>query len=688
MLKNEIKLAEDKLASSGLTMEDAKQLSIVPLASAQVPKLHSKFPALPCLKINYLGTDKKPLLDQPKGDPFYRLRFLESAIGFAELAGKKPLRYVQAPNTRPVAYFPANYEWQPMIKDASRTLIITEGELKAAKACKEGFATIGLGGVYNWRSYKLGITWLDSLNCINWVRRKVHICFDSDYTTNPQVCYALKELADELQARGAFVNLVTLPEIEGFKKTGLDDFLTFGGSSANESFEQMLVGAEPLGLAQPLWSLNERYVYVRDPGLIIDQQSRFKTAPGAFKEHLEATANYQERALEKNGELSFKPVSAACAWLCWPLRAEATKLTYQPGAERFVMLPDVTYYNIWPGWGVTPSKGDVTPFLKLVDHLFTNAEQEAKDWFLRWCAYPLQFPGAKLFSSAVFHGIKHGTGKSLIGYTLGDIYGKNFAEIGQNDLHGSFNEWAEGKQFILGDDVTGSNKRQDADFLKKMITQRELRVNAKYIPSYVVPDCINYFFTANHPDSFFLEDDDRRFFIHEVQVLPLPEKFYLDYKKWLDAGGASALFHWFLNLDLKSWNPAAPAFKTAAKERMINNVRSDLAGWVRNLQAVPDHVLKVGEIVVPKDLFTNKELLQFYDPEGRTGCTANGLGRELARAGIQQVCAGKPIRLPDGSQSRYYALRNMEHWLAANSAAVVEHLTGKNSKKVEKKRKY
>ena len=203
-----------------------------------------------------------------------------------------------------------------------------------------------------------------------------------------------------------------------------------------------------------------------------------------------------------------------------------------------------------------------------------------------------------------------------------------------------------------------------------------------------MPDCINYFFTANHPDSFFLEDDDRRFFILEVQVQPLPEKFYLDYKKWLDKGGAAALFHYLLHLDLNGWNPAAPAFKTAAKERMINNVRSDLAGWVRNLQAVPDHVLKVGEIVVKKDLFTNKELLQFYDPEGRTGCTANGLGRELARAGVQQVCGGRPIRLPDGSQNRYYALRNIETWAKANSAAAIEHLSGKIVKQEAKKRKY
>jgi hypothetical protein len=226
----------------------------------------------------------------------------------------------------------------------------------------------------------------------------------------------------------------------------------------------------------------------------------------------------------------------------------------------------------------------------------------------------------------------------------------------------------------MGDDVTGSNKRQDADFLKKLITQRELRVNGKYVPSYVVPDCINYFFTANHPDSFFLEDDDRRFFIHEVQVGPMDEAFYMEYDLWLDTGGSAAVFNYLLNLDLGDFNPAAPAFKTMAKERMIANVQSDLAGWVRSLMASPDYALRVGDVVIDKDLFTSKELLQFYDPTGKTGTTANGLGRELARAGVRQICGGKPIRLHDGSQGRYYAVRNTDKWLTETAQAAIKHL--------------
>jgi hypothetical protein len=349
-------------------------------------------------------------------------------------------------------------------------------------------------------------------------------------------------------------------------------------------------------------------------------------------------------------------------------------MTYQPGRARFVNA-DVLLFNTWPGWGVEPSAGDPGMFVRLVDHLFEGSEPGAKEWFLRWCACPLQHPGVKMFSSALLHGIKHGTGKSLVGYTLGRIYGQNFTEISSADLHGAFNDWAEAKQFVMGDDITGSNKRSDNDLIKKMITQRELRVNAKYVPAYVVPDCINYYFTANHPDALFLEDDDRRHFIHEVTVGALEEEFYVEYDLWLDTGGAAAVFDYLLKLDLGDFNPAAPAFKTLAKERMMVGGQSDLAGWVRGVKENPDQWLSVGQVPIKKDLFTSRELLTLYDPDGRTGTTANGLGRELARAGIRHVADGKPLRLPDGTQARYYALRNAERWQKAKPAECTQHLT-------------
>lgn len=685
--KKSLGLAGSKLEESGLDMDDAKVLGIKVLGAQATNKLSTTFKALSSLQINYYDPVGKPLTDWPGGGPFYRIRYLEFGTDFTSLTEEKPQRYTQPPNTAPVAYYPKNFDgWAELCLDTNQPLIITEGELKSAKACKEGFPTLGLGGVYNWRSNRLGIDWLPSLDPIKWVRRHVYICFDSDYKTNPMVCSALRNFAEELQRRGAFVHIVSLPQLPKQDKVGLDDFLVHAGSSSVSQFEDLLSESEPLGLSAPLWEMNDSFVYVRNPGIIVDRRDmENKISPAAFKDHLCSTQNYQERQLKPDGSISYKTVSAAATWLRWPLRVEVSKLTYKPGKESFVEHGESLLFNTWPGWGVQPKKGDVTPFKDLIDHLFKGSEPKAKEWFMRWLAYPLQYPGVKMYSSAVVHGIKHGTGKSLIGYTLGRIYGDNFAELNSSDLTNRFNEWAESKQFALGDDITGSNKRADADYLKKMITQERLRLNPKHIRSYVVPDCINYYFTSNQPDAFFLEDDDRRFFIHEVIGGPLPEEFYVEYDLWLDSGGSAAVFDYLLNLDLDSFNPAAPAYRTSAKDRMINTGRSDLASWVRQLIAVPDHTLVIGSVTETRDLLTSKELLAFYDPEGRTGTTANGLARELNRAGVRQVVDGQPIRLSSGNQARYYAVRNPEKWLSASPKAIAEYLDSELSPKKTKK---
>lgn len=669
-------LFEAKLASSGLDLDDATELGMYPTDPAATASLSKGFDAKPGLVIPYFDALGGPRPDVPGAAQFMRVRYLGEAATFRDATKGETLRYTQPVGTINPVYLPRITDWGDILPDASCPVIITEGELKAAAACKLGFPTIGLGGVWNFRAIQYGYTLLPDLAEFEWLRRQVYIMFDSDAGKNQQVMAAAEELAKELGQHGAFIHLAWLPEVLGNGvKVGLDDFIVHEGEAAEEKLTVLLHDADAVGIVKPLLDLNERYVYVSDPGLIIDQRTQAKHKPAALREHLEATKTSFVRKPGKTGDdkrPQYDRVAAGAEWLRWPLRNEVERITYMPGKGRFIVNGH-RLYNTWDGWGIEPAKGDVAPFVKLIDHLFTRAEAEAKTWFLRWLAYPLQYPGVKMYSSAAIHGRRHGTGKSLVGYTMGRIYGKNFTGIKQDDLHGNFNEWAERKQFVLGDDVTGSNKREDADVLKKLITQEMMRVNPKYVPSYEVPDCINYFFSSNQPDAFFLEDDDRRFFIHEVLVGPLDEQFYVDYGLWLDSGGSAAVFDWLLHLDLGDFNPAAPALMTDAKRRMISDVRSDLGSWARRLLEDPDSVLRVGDVVVRKELFTNKELLQFYDPTGHTGTTANGLGRELRRAGVIQVLAGQPVRSKFGLD-RYYAIRRGSYWESAKADEVVRHI--------------
>jgi len=666
-------LGIQKLISSGLDEEDAKKLGITCLSAPATAKLHTSFNEVPALHLPYFDPLGRPLSPFPEWPQFYRLRYLKELKDFKATAkGKKPQRYTQLPGSGTCAYFPKNFSWGPVLSSED-SIIITEGEFKAAKACKHGYPTIGLGGVYNFQSKALDVPLLPELARINWVKRKAYLIYDSDFKTNPNVCDALNLLAEKLFQRGALPHLVPLPNIlDADKKTGLDDWLV--ANPADKLKDLIQDNAQPLTLARELLELNETVIYIKDPGLIVAKDQ--KMSIGQFKDLVYANIPVTEKTVKPNGEVSHVPAAAGPAWIRWPLRREARALTYRPGSPRYT---DDHLYNTWPGWGCEPKKGSVQPFLKLIDHLFTGAPLEEKRWFLQWCAYPIQRPGTKLFSSVVMHGILHGTGKSMVGYSLKRIYGKNFAEIKQSDLHSSFNEWAENKQFVLGDDISGSDRRQDADILKKMITQQEFRLNKKHIPSYEVPDCINYYWTSNQPDSFFLEDHDRRFFIHEVpsRAGVLSEEFYTNYRTWLDEAGGPAIFDFLQRYDCTSFNPAAPAMRTMAKERMTEDVRSDLGSWVRYLRDDPDITLRLGQIALKGDLWSNKELLGLYDPSSSTRTTAHTLGRELRRAGFEQVLEGVPIKTSQ-TQDRYYIVRNHAKWRKASRAQIIAHLETKH----------
>ena len=221
---------------------------------------------------------------------------------------------------------------------------------------------------------------------------------------------------------------------------------------------------------------------------------------------------------------------------------------------------------------------------------------------------------------------------------------------------------------MLAEEVTGTDKRSHAAQLRQFITQESIRINVKNIPSYAVRDCLNWLLTSNAPDAMFMNDLDRRYFVHEVTAQPLPDAWFDDYFAWLDGAGAAALFYYLLHLDLSGFNPKAPAMKTAAKARMIADSKSDLGAWVAALKDDPDGVLRLGDVPIPGDLFTAAELHDIYDPMRQTRASAAGLARELRRAGFAMAAGGSPIRGSDGRLGRYYAVRNPAKWVKVKDA--------------------
>ncbi len=652
------KLRESKLDDAAIL----KRLQFKPRSAKQPIPDGLPFPA---------GGFSIPYFDlSGKVTKFWRYRYLEDYRvegSFDKITqDKKPLRYVQPKGSVNELYLPPLIDWKAVAKNTSQPIIITEGELKAAcSTAWAGVPTIGLGGVWCFKASREYAHILPMFKQIEWKDRTVYIIYDSDAVTNPKVKAAENALAYELMNLGAEPHIVRLPPKAEGKKCGLDDYIVEYGKDLTE----LLESAAPWSALKELHRLNEEVIYIRDPGYIMRLDNRQRIAPRAFVDHAYSTRFYHELTeTEKGTKLVEK--SAPKEWLKWPYRAEVEKATYAPGEPLIIQ----DQLNVWRGWGATPVKGDITPWKNLLDHLF-GSDKSARSWFERWIACPLQCPGIKMYTSAVIWGLHHGTGKSFVGYSLFKIYGSNAIEIKDENLQGGFNDWAENKQFVMGDEITGGDKRSSSDRLKSIITQQQLRINAKYIPAYVVPDCINYYFTSNHPDSFFLEDKDRRMFIWEVVAPPLPDSFYREYEDWIgkpnEAGpGVGALMHHLMTLPLGDFDPKARAPETASKTDMTRLGRSDLGAWVAMLKESPDSVLKIGGAVVPFALMRSEDMLRLYDPEGRGRVSVNGFSRELRRQGVAQVYNGNGVPTKTDGQVRLWAVRPIPPKIVNDGVAI------------------
>lgn len=228
--------------------------------------------------------------------------------------------------------------------------------------------------------------------------------------------------------------------------------------------------------------------------------------------------------------------------------------------------------NMWSGWPMQPKAGSCEKLLELLWFLVSEEEnaQELFVWVMRWLAYPLQHPGAKMKSAIVVHG-PQGTGKSRFFEAYAKIYGEYSLVMNQGAIEDKFNaDWTSKKLFIVADEVVASaEKFHLKNQLKGLITGETIRVNPKNVSAHVEKNQMNLVFLSNEKQPVVLENDDRR---HCVIWTP-PKKsadFYAEIDAEIESGGIEALYHKLLALDLGDFKPWTLPPMTVSKKQLID----------------------------------------------------------------------------------------------------------------------
>lgn len=227
--------------------------------------------------------------------------------------------------------------------------------------------------------------------------------------------------------------------------------------------------------------------------------------------------------------------------------------------------------NLWAGWPTTPAAGRCEHLVDLLRHMCAADSQPDAlfYWVLRWLAYPIQHPGAKMQTTIVVHG-PQGTGKNMFFETIMGIYGPYGRVIDQGAIEDKFNDWASRRLFLIADEVVArSDLYHIKNKLKSLITGEWIRINPKNMAAYDERNHVNMVFLSNEAMPTIVEQDDRR---HAVIWTPekLSADFYTCLKAEIDAGGGAALHHYLLHLDLGDFGPSTKPPMTDAKRELID----------------------------------------------------------------------------------------------------------------------
>lgn len=230
--------------------------------------------------------------------------------------------------------------------------------------------------------------------------------------------------------------------------------------------------------------------------------------------------------------------------------------------------------NTWRGFGVTPMEGDVSPWLRLLEHI--SPDPEEREHALKRLAYDIQYPDEKCNWHLVIIGIQ-GAGKDSLMMPIARIYGDAYSIIGNGEVKSQYDDGFAKRKMIHVNEVRGLKGDPLEKVKRRSATQGQAweLLNIKSERQITHPNLWSFVFLTNHRDAMNIDIDERRFFVLYAST-PMPEDLQKEYFMWLDKqDGSAKLFRYLLDVDLSGFNPSRVPMRTKAFMDMVEDSKSD-----------------------------------------------------------------------------------------------------------------
>lgn len=224
-----------------------------------------------------------------------------------------------------------------------------------------------------------------------------------------------------------------------------------------------------------------------------------------------------KHCVQANGEEVKKKVKFIDAWLDDNDIRTYTHTDFCP--PPLTLRPDV--YNMWQGFQIDrvecASSGNVEPF---IDHmkLLTGYDEACYQYFLKWLAHLVQFPG-KLNGIALIFLSDEGAGKNIFWDKFAGVMGEQYyfeTADPSKDLFGRFSNGRKNKLLIDIDEAQSKDTFANSELLKNMITSERFNYEVKGVSPMSIKNFARVAFTTNNVLCAKITDNTRRYVIFET----------------------------------------------------------------------------------------------------------------------------------------------------------------------------
>ncbi len=271
-----------------------------------------------------------------------------------------------------------------------------------------------------------------------------------------------------------------------------------------------------------------------------------------------------------------KPRPLASGWLDHPMRRQYEGLVFAPPPA--APLP-ASVLNLWQGFAVNPAPGDVTLWLKVLEALVPNEEEQR--YVLRWIAWKVQNPGGVPDTVLIFQGAK-GTGKNSLWDPLLALFGRHAMLAADPELiAGRFTWHLMTLCLAVLDEAVFIGDPRQADRIKARVTAKSMLYEQKGMDPVSGVNRCAYVMLTNHDHVWQATADERRAVVVEVgEGLRGNLTFWNQYHAWVAGGGPAALLHYLKQVDTAGFNPRAiPKGDALRRQIELTALRDPAAAW-------------------------------------------------------------------------------------------------------------